>query len=199
MVDVRRDVCSGFEVFSIKNSTGNLKFFYFYDFDLCWSCDDKEDSDTSSIEFGPEDSYMYTLIDEVYDSISTNQPFKHLKYDFEAKDLVFLEGNDYSKRLFKNGMVEWHSDDCIYRVGSIIYITKENNRYIVTLQKGKTHINRIYPFSDFTVSIANNSRYSPYNITFMNMFNKLREYDFLMNQAEINKYVSKDNVKVRKD
>ena len=66
----------------------------------------------------------------------------------------------------------------------------------MTFQKSKAHLNRVDPFTDFTVTIGNNSRYSPYNITFMNMFNKLRDY--YVNQINISNHVSREIVNVRK-
>lgn len=198
MVDIKRGISSGCEVFSIKNNSGNLKLFNFYDNDLRFTCDELEKSDSYNIEIGLGDSYFYTLIDEVYDAVSNHQPFKYLKNDFEAKDLVFLEKVSNSKRLFKDGVIEWHSDDCAYNIGSVLYITKENDKYIMTFQKSKVHLDRVDPFTNFTVTIGNNSRYNPYNITFMNMFNKLRDYDFLINQVSISNYVPKEKVNVRK-
>ena len=198
MLDIERGISSGCEVFSLKNESGNLKLFYFYDYDLRFSCDTPEKLNTYNFEIGPNDSYVYTLIDETYDAISNHQPFKYLKYDFDNKDLVFPENTDNSKRLFKNGVIEWHSDDCAYNIGSVFYIKKEDKKYIITFQKGKAHLDRIDLFNDFTVTIGNSSRYNPYNITFMNMFNKLRDYDFLVNQVNIGTYIPKEKVKVRK-
>ncbi len=198
MVDIKRSISSGCEVFSINNNSGNLKLFNFYDNDLRFTCDELEKSDSYNIEIGLGDSYFYTLIDEVYDAVSNHQPFKYLKYDFEAKDLVFPEKVSNSKRLFKDGVIEWHSDDCAYNIGSVLYITKEDNKYIITFQKSKIHLDRVDPFTDFTVTIGNSSRYNPYNITFMNMFNKLRDYDFLINQINISNYVPIEKSIVRK-
>lgn len=198
MVDIERRICSGYEVIAIKNNFGNLKLFTFSDNDLHITCDALEESNNYSIEISPCDSYFYTLIDEVYDAVSNHQPFKYLKYDFEAKDLVFPEKVSNSKRLFKDGVIEWHSDDCAYNIGSVLYITKEDNKYIIAFQKSKIHLDRVDPFTDFTVTIGNSSRYNPYNITFMNMFNKLRDYDFLINQVSISNYVPKEKVNVRK-
>ena len=198
MVDIEKSISSGCEVFSIKNNSGVLKLFYFYDSDLRFLCSVPEECDTYDIEIGPNDSYVYDLIDETYDAISNHQPFKYLIYDFDNKDLVVPEKTDNSKRLFKNGMIEWHSDDCAYNVGSVFYIKKDDNKYIITFQKSRAHLNRIEPFNDFTVTISNSSRYNPYNVTFMNMFNKLRDYDFLVNQANIRNYATEKKVNVRK-
>ena len=199
MVEIKRDNNLNFEVYSIRNDTGSFKIFYFYAMDLCFTCDStNNDSDTYSVVISPNDKYIYTLIDEVYDSVSNNQPFKHLKYDFEAKNLVFPDKSDYSKKLFKEGIIEWHSDDYAYSVGSILFIKKDDDKYIITFQKSKAYSEGVYPYTEYTVTISNNSRYSPYNITFMNMFNKLREYDFLINQVNINSYSSNGKTNVRK-
>lgn len=195
MVDIKRYNSSVCEVFSITNNSGNLKLFTFYDNDLRFTCDDLENF-TYSIEICPDDSYFYTLVDEVYDAVSNRQPFKYLKCDFDDNDLVFSETVSNSKSLFKNGVIEWHSDDSVYNVGSVLYISKEDNKYTMTFQKSKAHLNRVDPFTDFTVTIGNNSRYSPYNITFMNMFNKLRDY--YVNQINISNHVSREIVNVRK-
>ena len=200
MIKIEREINSGFEIFSINNDTGNLKIFYYYGLDLCWTCNPKDnsDSDTCDIVISPCDSYIYTLIDEVYDSIFNNQPFKYLKYDFAAKDLVFPEKIDNTKRLFKDGIIEWHSDDYVYNVGSVVYIKKEEDKYIITIQKNKKCLEGKYPFNGYTVTFGNNSRYNPYNVTFMNMFNKLRDHDFFVNQVNINNYSSEDKTRVRK-
>ena len=63
----------------------------------------------------------------------------------------------------------------------------------------KNYIDEIYPFSPFTVTFSNsNSRYAPYNITFMDMFNKIRDYDFYNNKIHISDYAKSRNKKVRK-
>lgn len=121
------------------------------------------------------------------------KPFKHLKYDFKNKDLVFRHGCN-SKSLVKDGVIEWHSDDFVYGVGSVLYIEKNGNDFLITFKKSAATFDRIEPFTSFTVSFSDNSRYSPYNITFMDMFNKLRDYDFYHNKININDC----DVKVRK-
>ena len=112
MIDIKRYNSSVCEVFSIKNNSGNLKLFTFYDNDLRFTCDDLENF-TYSIEICPDDSYFYTLVDEVYDAVSNRQPFKYLKCDFDD-DLVFSETVSNSKSLFKDGVIEWHSDDFLF-------------------------------------------------------------------------------------
>ena len=178
MVDIKRYNSSVCEVFSITNNSGNLKLFTFYDNDLRFTCDDLENF-TYSIEICPDDSYFYTLVDEVYDAVSNRQPFKYLKCDFDDNDLVFSGTVSNSKSLFKNGVIEWHSDDFSYDAASVLKIEKnsETDNFIVSFYKSKLSFDDIGAFSTNSVKIGTGeSRYSPYNAAFIDMYKKMCNY-----------------------
>lgn len=79
------------------------------------------------------------------------------------------------KRLFKDNKIDWHSDDFEYDDASRFVVEKIDDIYKVTIHKSKD--NSIY--TTYAIRFRNSgSGYSPFNITFMQMYQALKEYDY---------------------
>ena len=96
-------------------------------------------------------------------------------------------------KLFKNYVINWHSDDCVYEKSSVLEIKKENEDYIVTFHKSKED------FMSYSVRISNSgSRYGYFNIPFMNMYTKLCEYNPDYHQIHMEEYLYRQKQLIKK-
>ena len=165
------------ERFTIKTGEGLFKIHYGSDLCLYWSCGISNDDSVNEqykYTITDENKAVYRIFDELYDSVVSKMPFKHFKTD-ECEKYFQYNDND----LFKDGIIEWHSDDMEYNAASFVQIEKdfENKCFIVTFNKSKVLCDDISPFSTFTVMFSPcECRYDPYNATFMEMYRKLGEY-----------------------
>ena len=175
--------------FTIKTNEGTFKIFYGSDLCIYWSCSIPNDNADNQYKYTitDEDRVVYNVFNGLYDSVISKMPFKHFNTDDYNKYCQYSDNN-----LFKDGKIEWHSDDMEYNVASFFQIEKdaENNCFIVTFNRSKVLCDDIGPFSTFTVMIsACECRYDPYNATFMEMYRKLGDY------CDKREYISRFNKK----
>ena len=165
------------EKFTIKTDEGSFKIYYDSDLCLYWSPNIPELEDIKDVyryTITHENRRVYEIFNELYDSVSSKQPFKHFKYDEPEKYIPYDDNN-----LVKDNVVEWHSDDFAYDAASVVKIEKDNetDNYIITFNKSKIVSDDISPFSTCAVKIGTGAcRYDPYNATFIDMYRKLSDY-----------------------
>lgn len=165
------------EKFTIKTEEGSFKIFYDEDLSLYWSPSIPEGSDIKDVykfTITNENRKVYNIFNELYDSVTSKRPFKYFQYD-NAENYVSYDDN----QLVKNDVIEWHSDDFVYDAASCLRIEKDNdnNEFIITFNKSKLVYDDISPFSTFAVKISTGeSRYDPYNATFIKMYRNLCNY-----------------------
>lgn len=161
--------------------------------DLYFSFSSKKDQ---SFEITKEDYYIYECFLRLYNDIKSNNLYKVDSFDLKdaktEEEIEYIyeqnkEMNEYTKRhshydeLFHNDMITWNSDDndgYIKDVGTVT-IKKENDKIILS-------------FSDRVTSVRfrnSGSYYAPYNILFMEMFNRLMNYDKEDKQINIEEYL----------
>ena len=162
--------------FTFKTNEGNFKIFYGSDLCLYWSCSILRDNAKDQYKYiiTDENKSVYNIFNELYDSVVSKMPFKSFNTDDSDKYYQYSDNN-----LFKDGKIEWHSDDMEYNAASFLQIEKdtENNCFIVTFNRSKVLCDDIGVFSTYTVMIsACECRYDPYNATFMEMYRKLEDY-----------------------
>ena len=137
-----------------------------------------------------ENMYLYDSFDRLYTAVKENKPFSNSILENEKRDV-----QSFNNTLFINDRIEWHSDGFEYDEASILTISKENERYKVEFELSP----RRNLFSTLSVSIWNsNSRYYPYNTTFMNMYNELLEYDYDKERYPVAVFATDDKKKVKK-
>ena len=94
---------------------------------------------------------------------------------------------------FVNPDFEYEEDDFEYDDASRFVIEKIDDIYKVTIHKSKD--NSIY--TTYAIRFRNSgSRYSPFNITFMQMYQALKEYDYEneYHQVHIEEYMYKNSL-----
>lgn len=91
--------------------------------------------------------------------------------------------------MFKNNVIDWHSDDFIYENASRVIIKPVEDEYEIIFVKSKKEYDDGM-FMTFSVRFRNSgSRYEPYNILFMDMYNKLKEYNPNNHQIHLEEYL----------
>lgn len=181
----------GYENIIIETNEGIFEILYSGNDDLYWSLmyiGQRLDI-TNSFNFfiTKENEYLYNSFEKLYTAIKDSKPFSNSDLDDKSKNMIVHENT-----LFKNGKIEWHSDDFPYEESSILTISKEGNIFNVEFRlSDKRNL-----FSTFSIRICNSgSRYYPYNVSFMNMYNELLEYDYEKDKMPIVSIFATDNKK----
>ena len=178
---------SGYDQYKIKTDNGFFRIIFGGNLDLYWTCYDKEDKDSEIQEFliTKENYFLYELFDELYESIKNNKI-----YYGENKEKYF-EG--YVDNLFKDGKIDWYSDDFYEEIASRLLIEKVEDTFKITFLKSKKEWDGI--FKTYSIRFRNSgSRYEPFNICFMKMYNKLSEYDSNYHQVHMEEYLYRQKV-----
>lgn len=175
------DYCN--ECFEIITDGGTFKIYCDYDFNLYWSpyIEDKDMyKNTFQYTVSNDDKFVYDLFNELYDSVMSKKPFKYSKYD--ADDTIY---DDVEYDLIVDNGIEWHSDSFNYDAASVLRIDKdEKDNYIVTFKRSKVVSDEISAFTTCAVQFSRGiSQYDPYNMTFIEMYNRLKDCDLLYNKV----------------
>lgn len=188
--------------FRISTDEGTFRIFFGGNLDLYWSCFYKgnilNSDDEKEFYVTMENYYLFSLVDDLYNRIKN--------YEVIDVDDVFCYGESFSdsydryiqfkeslkrsdeinnNRPFIDNGIEWHSDDSYYDDASVLRIEKVDDVYKIIFKKGKEGI-----FATYTVRFRNSgSRYDPYNVLFMKMYNKLCLYDPEFHQIHMEEYL----------
>lgn len=131
------------------------------------------------------------MIEEIYSGIKNFEPYslelysnweedKEESYNNMKKMLMLIDN-----RPFFDGSVLWYSDDIEKEYASFLKIDKFDECYKITFGKSKC-----YNYFTYSIRFRNSgSNYHPYNCLFMNMYNKLSEYDTSYHQIHIEEYL----------
>ncbi|NLC47903.1 MAG: hypothetical protein GX758_00900 [Tenericutes bacterium] len=160
-----------------------------------------------------ENYFLYSLFEELYNKIKESRVYEVRENDFlmygnvseteeniKNVELWNKQLNYYQKqnpeRLFKNNAVEWHCDDYSYNEGNILKVEDGNEEFLVTFIKRV--VDTIY--STNSVRFRNSgSRYIPFNFLFMDMYNKLCNYEPENNQIHIEEYLYQKKLMLKRN
>lgn len=179
----------GYDVFTIKTDDGNFQISFENNLDLYWRyCYEGSILNSSkehTFTITKENFYIYSLFEELYDSIKEGKPFKNYEA-INSEDCCFEFDNKF---LFKNNIIDWHSDDFYYYDASCVMIKKEEEKYKVTFKKSKENIQQGL-FLTYSVRFRNSgSRYEPFNAVFMRMYQNLCNHNFDYEQIHMEEYL----------
>ena len=170
--------------------------------DLYWYLSSKEKKEVDTFEITKENYFLYSLFDILYNDIVNCNLFKvydeELSFVNSIKELqkiynrkkelniIFSEYEEY-KRLYNGEYICWYSDDDSIEDANYVKIIKDDYKYIIEF------------FSNFksnTIWLSNTIRfrnsgtkYPPFNILFMNMYNSLCSSEYDENQIHIEEYL----------
>lgn len=134
-----------------------------------------------------KDNYIiYELFDKLYNEIKNCNIYGN----------VMLEPKDRYELLFKDDIIEWRCDDFPYDIAPYFNIIKEEDYYIIRFNQCiyDDKIDWQYPFiSDNIISVRirnSGSRYHPFNISFMKLYNSLCNLEQIdIEQVHIEEYL----------
>lgn len=171
MLEIKKsynDYC--YKMFTIKTREGSFKMYLDENRSLYLSPNTNMDeiADEYYYTITKENKKVYDVFNELYDSVISNKPYKYME-DCRLDDF------EYENDLAIDGEIKWHSDDFSYEAASVLGIKKDDeDNFIVTFNKSKLVCDDVSAFFTHAVRISNGfSRYYPYNLTFMEMYNKL--------------------------
>lgn len=183
----------GHYIFNIKTEEGIFSISFQNNLDLYWNYIYKGNilskEDKHIFYITKENYYLYYLFDKLYKSVKNQFPLGKTK-----KEEIPWEKNDDPEKLFKDNKIIWHSDDDVYEYASTLIIEPEDERYKITFRKSKES-NYHYPNLNYQIRITNSgSRYNPYNIPFMKMYNSLVKYEPEYHQTHIEEEIYKQKI-----
>ena len=197
----------GYYRFTISTDEGKFYILYAGVLDVYWGYDClhdiRKEPDSKSFTITKENYYFYSLLEELYsdvkncnifqlDDIDTRFYKNTEEIETKRKDNARWNHNlkKYQKhdphRLFQNGAIKWHSDDFTYDAASFVRIAKKREKFLITFAKSQEEDH----YQSYSVRFRNSgSRYDPFNLLFMKMYNKLVDYDPNYHQIHIEEYL----------
>ena len=181
----------GYDTFVIKTDTGSFEILFAPNFDLYWRYLSKKnikvDKEVQELIITKENYFLYELFYKLYESIKNNKVY----YSNEVDD--YCEIKDKENELFKNNMIEWYSDELPIDIASKLTIKKEDETFKILFEKSKKSCDGI--FITYTIRFRNSgSRYNPFNFSFMQMYNELKEYNPDYHQIHTEEYLYKEKL-----
>ena len=139
-----------------------------------------------------ENYFIYSLFDDLYNDIKECNLFtKDSYYDesstYEDRNKEYQNYSKY-KALFDGHTINWHSDEEEYCIANRVKIEKKDDTYVLKFTRPEITEDK-FPFrtiGNISIRFRNSgSRYDPFNIIFMRMYNKLQEYNPEYHQIHI--------------
>lgn len=163
-----------YDEFKIETSEGNFGITFAPNLDLYWyynpkgsllNCPDKKEFIITD-----ENRFVCNCFNKLYKAIESSKPYLNVLLDCDCRNKV----DKYALRPYENNCIKWLSDEHYKEDASSVTIKKEESTFKVIFEKSKGA-----EFPTFYVRFRNSgSRYNPYNITFMSLYNKFKEYNF---------------------
>ena len=204
MVEIKKtkDV-EGYDRFKITTENGSFDIMFGGNLDLYWYYWPEENYKdwplAKTFTISKENYFIYQKLDELYKNIKEQKPYQskdeNVSTVFDSSKLINESPrSQYSyKNLFQNDIIKWYSDDAPLEEASMLEIKYQEDKYIITFHQGKED----FGFPTYAIRFRNSgSRYEPYNLAFMNMYNSLSEYNPNYHQIHIEEYLY--NKKLRK-
>ena len=192
MVEIKKEKNSfGYYEFKIQTEDGVFEISFQNNLDLYWRYINKKyilnEPNEKEFYITKENYFLYSLIEELYNNIKEYKPFGSLNEELNAH-YQYLK-NTPERNLFKDNKVDWHSDDFVYENDSRLLIEKIDECFKITFIKSKKEYDDGILMT-YSVRISNSgSRYNPQNIEFMNMYDKLKEYENNFHQVHVEEVI----------
>ena len=172
--------------------------------DLYWNLTSEEKREVDTFEITKENYFLYSLFEILYNDIVNCNLFKvydeELSFANSSKELQmiydrkkelnkrFSEYEEY-KRLYNGKYICWYSDDDPIEDANYVKIIKKDDKYVLEFLSNKKA-------STLWLSNAirfrnSGSRYMPFNMIFMEMYNSLCTSEYDENQIHIEEYLYK--------
>ena len=176
-----------YDCFNIKTDNGSFTISFENNLDLYWRYNYVGNildlPEKQSFLITKENYVIYSLIDKLYKEIVTGK----LSDGYNEIDLSssWLLSPNNPHALVHNQTIFWRSDDYEFENSSALIIEPFGDEYVITFQKSKLPYDQGMLMS-YSVRISNSgSRYNPFNIAFMKMYQDLKEYDPTYHQIHV--------------
>jgi len=166
-----------------------------------------EEKQIINFEITKENYVLYKLFESLYDQIINCDIYSLDEYELdfydaeelEEKRIMHQEWNDdlkqssVYKNLVKDGIISWRHDDQIYEQANILNIHKEDEKYRLEF------VEQTEEWSIFLdVRFRNSgSRYSPFNMAFMDFYHELQKYDPEYHQIHMEEYLYQKRLELK--
>lgn len=176
--------------------------------DLYWNIQNKhfvpvpDDTSTKTFTITKENYHIYSLFEKLYDDILNCNIFTVLDFELERceseeekQELIIQKENmnnshkkyEQYKSLFHDNVIEWRSDDFPYDDASFVTVEKQDESFTITFNKSG-EVDFLY--QTYAIRFRNmGSRYTPFNMIFMRMYQELMNYDPDYHQVHIEEYL----------
>ena len=161
----------------------------------------------SNLEITKEDNAIYTLFEQLYNRIKNASVFdidteialfesglSHFDsladiYDFYKENVASLKESDAYHELFDGKTITWCSDEIYDDSNDLVKINFDGEKFILEFAKRKQNELLSSPYN-IPVRFSNSgSRYNPFNVIFMRMFQDLQKYNTEFHQIHIEEYL----------
>ena len=189
---------SGYDTFDIVTNGGRFQISYEANLDLYWKyiCDN-DSKDIKAFKITKENYYIYEAIDNLWTAVKDNMPYYN--YPYETEERYNVKPNIGKTSLYNGHEIRWYSDDFAHLdSASNFAIRKFDDYYMIIFTKSYAEPSSGYFYRTYAVRInSSGSRYEPYHIPFMAMYQKLKEYDPDYHQIHIEEYLYEEECKKR--
>ena len=176
---------NGYDVITIITDEGEFTIRFEGVQDLFWCYFAKgsmlDAPETKTFIITEENYYLYESLDELFEAIKSSKPYGNYPFDDINKKLkneTSLVSSSECNGLFKDNIIEWHSDDGNeFDKASVLYLKKEKDRFSISFRKNKPEHEIISPLTYSIRFRTSGSNYQNYYICFMNMYQKLKQYN----------------------
>ena len=182
---VKTNTRDGLDACFYENEDCYFRIFFGGNLDLYWSIHSNNrtvdnDSKTDTFTITKENYKLYSLFDDLYSDIKEINLFEDFKED---KDRYRLYNMSNYQELFdeESKTITWYSDETAHAVANYLTIKKEEDSFVLTFNiqdyiegYDKDFASLYYIPIRFRNS---GSRYSPFNVIFMRMYERLKDID----------------------
>ena len=201
MLELKKEmVTEDKELIKIVTSTGNICISFSDNLDLYWYCYSETNNmynrDLMEFIIDKENYYIYSLFLELYNNIINCNPYCKSQKTLKRENGIKPKYKESHNNLVVDDIICWHSDDDTFDKSNSLTIAKADDAFLIQFRKNKIE----GLFNNFIVRICNSgSRYAPYNIAFMNMYQKLCDYQCDFHQINIEELLyEQEKVRSRK-
>ena len=174
----------GLQIF-IEEENSYLSIFYGGNLDLYWAIHSNKrklenDSKSDMFVITKENYELYNLFENLYNDIKEINLFEDFEED-KDKYRVYNQSNYHELFDEKNKTITWYSDETAHEVSNYLKIKKEKDCFIINFNIQEYIEGYDRDFSSLyyiPIRFRNSgSRYDPFNIIFMRMYERLKEID----------------------
>ena len=164
---------------------GNLDLYF-----IIKNLENKEEMTYETFVITKENMFIYTLFERLFYDIKSCNVYKSDEYNNIDRLNVGLKRSEEYKKLFDGSSITWISDDDDYKQDQMVRITKQNEafvlEFIVSFEKKEEYWMDRPSNTSISIRFRNSgSKYNPFNVIFMNLYNSLCNYNPEFHQIHI--------------